>query len=208
MNPKMPQYRTTRAESLAGVIIAFTVIAIVSTGVAILLHTQLRGSTKIKYYSEAYALAREGAELIQNLLDTNALRFSGNLEECWDTIDATSAENCATSLRLTDGTSYTLAQEIIDNTRWGELNVILVAASTDTLLYERALGSITIYTHQSSGGTPTKFSRTIAIQKSQTFPASASDDAMVATSVVTWELFGQNLSAQFSLKLYNNEPQS
>lgn len=195
--------RSPRAESLGEVIIALTVISIVAAGVSVLLHIQMRGSTRIKYRTETYVLAREGAELVKNLLETNALRFPGNLEDCWDTIDATSAQTCAASTKLTNGTSYRVDEEMSDNTRWGEINALSITSSTDTLLYEHVIAGNSVYNHQAAGGTATPFHRTVMIEKSQTFATSSSDDTLVVTSTVTWELFGQTQSTEFSLTRFN-----
>lgn len=195
--------RRSRGFSMMDVIIGLVVFSVISAAIGQLLFIQMRASTKIKFYGEGYALAREGAELVQALLDTNRLRFPGNPEACWDTLDAANASACALSTRLIDA-SYIIDRNTTQADEWGTITMTESPSSTDTLLYEHSVNATTLINHNATAGTATAFRRTVTIEKSTTFPASPTNDTLVVTSTVTWELFGQTQSATFSMTFYNS----
>ena len=95
--------KNRRGEGLAEVILAFTVLAIVMTAAAVSIGDAYRKQRIVREENQAAALADEGAMAIRILRDTNWLRFPGNREGCWDTLDAPNATECSTSNALADG---------------------------------------------------------------------------------------------------------
>lgn len=183
------------------VIIGLVVFSVIGAAIGQLLFIQMRASTKIKFYGEGYAFAREGAELVQALLDTNRLRFPGNPEECWDTLDAANASVCASSAHLNSGSTYVVDQNTTDASEWGTITMTEPSPTSNTVLYEHTVSGKTLVNHTAAAGVATVFHRTVTIEKMQTFQP---DDTLVAISTVTWELFGQTQSAAFSMKFYNS----
>lgn len=200
MKNLLKKFGDPRGFSMMDVIIGLVVFSVISAAIGQLLFIQMRASAKIKFYGEGYALAREGAELIQALLDTNRLRFPGNPEACWDTLDATNASACVLSTRLTNA-SYIIDRNTTQADEWGTIIMTKSPSATDTLLYEHTMNGTTLINHIATAGIATAFRRTVTIEKSTTFQL---HDTLVATSTVTWELFGQTQSATFSMTFYNS----
>lgn len=73
-----------RGESIAEVMIALFMIALVSTVIATSVTISLRNTRMNRDRLVAEGLAREGFEAIVNMRDTNWLRFSHDSAECWN----------------------------------------------------------------------------------------------------------------------------
>lgn len=191
------------AETLAEVLIAMTVLAVGGGGAATLVNTSIRATGEGEARIVAYNIAREGVEAVRNVRDTNWIRFPGEKEECWDTLDATDSTLCALSTKInrtapnnvylvtleTDETSGALFKWLMIEDDSGNPN--------DELLYEIPIGTETLYTHDSTG-TPTEYRRTVTIEDS-TGPT----DSMKVTSTVTWDYKGQTKEVMFVDELSN-----
>lgn len=79
---RMPRF--TSAETLLEAIIAITVLMIALTFVGDAFSGSLRGLTFSKKQAVASFLAKEGKEAVKNILLSNELRFSSDLENCWN----------------------------------------------------------------------------------------------------------------------------
>lgn len=77
-------YLNKKGESIAEVMIALFMIAVVSTAIATSVTISLRNTRINRDRLIAEGLAREGFEAIVNMRDTNWLRFSHDPSECWN----------------------------------------------------------------------------------------------------------------------------
>src|SRR3989338_7328669 len=97
---KFNELLTKKAETLAEVLIALSVISMGAGGASTLVTMSIKANGQSEERIVAYSLAREGVEALRNIRDTNWLRFPGNKTECWDTLDAKTPSECETSTKL------------------------------------------------------------------------------------------------------------
>ncbi|EKD93137.1 MAG: hypothetical protein ACD_28C00230G0004 [uncultured bacterium] len=189
-------FHSCKAETLAEVLIALTVLAVGAGGASTLVVTAIRANVQGEERIVAYNFAREGVEAIRNVRDTNWLRFPGNRSECWDTLNAVNSTDCATSTKLGQNT-YLVFLETDPTTdalfKWQVIQED--PASADELLYENTIGSGMLYTHDPVG-TVTPYHRTVTITQKTT-------TSMVVESKVWWDSRGRTLSVTFMDELSN-----
>lgn len=193
---RLSKHTFPRAETLAEVLIALTVMSVGAGGAATLVVTAIRANVQGEERIVAYNFAREGVEAIRNVRDTNWLRFPGNHSECWDTLNAVNSTDCATSTKLGENT-YLVSLETDPATnalfKWQVTQED--PASADELLYENTLGSGILYTHD-AGGVATPYHRTVTITQKTT-------TSLVVSSKVWWDSRGKTLSVTFMDELSN-----
>jgi type II secretory pathway pseudopilin PulG len=202
--------RSKSAETLAEVIIALTVFSLASTAIAKMVVISVNATSEGEERLVAYNLAREGVELVRNLRDTNWLRFPGNHEECWDTLNATDAAKCGTSKKLDNKGKYTVGVELTDTTKLMSLRIKNMAENPnpDDYLYAFPLETdpdMKLYTNDSSGGKETKtiYRRYIEVEKAKDNLSETSDNILTIHSTVLWEWKGQGKKIVFSSRLKN-----
>lgn len=201
--------RSTAAETLAEVIIAFIVIGIAGTGAVTFVQLSIRANHEAEQRIIAYNFAREGVEAIRNLRDTNWLRFPANRTQCWDVmLTVTTSTDCGSvgvdRVGSEDGTSYIVYPETIDDTRFLSWNIVSVDPSVDDLtLYSFDFGTdgTTLYTHDSTG-TATPYTRLVTVTSSDE-DVDTYYDILTVTSVVSWEFAGVTRSVTFVDELTN-----
>ncbi len=206
----------SRAETLAEAVMAITVLGIGAGGVMIMLNSAIRANDIGQERVVALNLAQEGVAAVEVLRDTNWLRFPGNRDECWDTLDATMATDCATiSTKLAtvgdaDGETYVVYRELGTTDElmtWGFVNLTgfttpAEATATQTVR-QYTIGGEIFFSHALGGNaslpstpTPGNFQRTVTVIEPDA-------DTMEVTSTVTWTSRGQSHSVNFSSEFYN-----
>lgn len=104
------------AESLIETLVAVAVISITTTASLSLIRSSLVTNEVIGEKLIAMNLGLEALEAMRNIRDTNYLRFSGNPDECWNTINVVDIADCADpGFKLTEGTSYHLHRIMDDS---------------------------------------------------------------------------------------------
>ncbi len=103
-----------RAESLIETIVAVTVIAIGATAAGVMVRTSLVGVEISQDRMLALNLAREGIEAVRNIRDTNWLRYSGNADACWNTLEGTDITDCEDELIAEDYYAIMLDMETLE----------------------------------------------------------------------------------------------
>lgn len=189
-----------RAETLAEVLIALSVISMGAAGTSTLVTMSIKANGQSEERIVAYNLAREGVEAIRNVRDTNWLRFPGNRTECWDTLDAESPSECETSTKLGDK-EYWVSLEL-DTTnsllKWIVTEEDNNPATDDDLLYINRINNHMIYTHKGSDE-PSIYHRTVTITKD----TSGVTESMKINSKVWWTSRGSTVSVTFADELSN-----
>ncbi|HCW32482.1 TPA: hypothetical protein DGH83_03240 [Candidatus Peregrinibacteria bacterium] len=145
----------------------------------------------------AYNIAREGVEAIRNIRDTNWLKFPGDHLNCWDTLNATKAQDCVNSIKLSNATYWaSLETDPGSNAlfKWEVGTEDSNPQTDDFLLYENPVGNDTILNHDPTG-VPGIFHRSIALIKG--------NNTMQITSKVWWESKGRNHEVRFVDELNN-----
>ncbi|KKT01404.1 MAG: hypothetical protein UV80_C0016G0003 [Candidatus Peregrinibacteria bacterium GW2011_GWF2_43_17] len=177
-----------RAESLIETIVAVTVIALGATGAAVLTRTALLGNELSQDRMLALNLAREGTSAIGIIKDTNFIRYGGELDSCWNSLEGTSSDDCELTL-IEDETYYILRADM------ETLGYYLEEASTDDVfdneyqIYLCDFGGATLYANPGNDTVPycteeTTFYRSIYI----TYPDATS---MKIVSEVGWTTAGK-----------------
>lgn len=169
--------------TLVEVLVAITILLLVITGP---MRTISRANTTTAFSSEqvtAFFLAQEGLELIQKGRDDVVLEqfredFGGAVynEDPWDDFKSDfssceSATGCSVSWAVT-GTDDTVT-------------ISSCATPSNCLLHVRPGAARDVYTHVSTGNSPTIFTRTIRMDFIGGGPGGR-DVGAIATSTVTW----------------------
>ncbi len=207
----MSKFFSRRAETLAEAVMAVTVLGIGSGGVIIMLNGAIRANDVGQERIVALNLAQEAVAAVEILRDTNWLRFPGNREACWDTLDAATATECGTpsaTVLENDGV-YVPYRDLTDSSAlmaWKFSGGVAPATptATDQALYQYEIAgqpfwnsSLGVYPPSTLAGTPTPYSRALSITDKTALE-------MTVTATVTWESRNQPHSVNFSTKLYNH----
>ena len=137
---------------------AVSILIVILTPASATAVTGLRGIRSMREFTVAESLAREGAEGIRILKETNALRLSADVAGCWnikDDLGITSTEDCADPNNKLVENSYIVSVNTLDQI--GRISVTSAGADildlsngpdeSFRLYVNRALG---IYTHDSA----------------------------------------------------------
>lgn len=197
-----------RAETLQEAVIAVVVLGIAAKGIFDLLFIAIRANDLSQERLVAYSLAQEGATAVEVLIDTNALRFPGNLDECWDTLNATNATDCATSAKIADadGSTYAVYRNVGNANRWMAWEFFENPSTSEQLLYEYIIGGENLWTPHLGDNTSftpaptlTPYRRTVTVEQETTL---TTNDTLSVISTMSWEWHGQSKSVSSMRKLY------
>ena len=160
-----------RGESLLEVIIAVSILSTIMVSVFSLL---IRGSaTNVNVTNRVVAInvAREGAEAVRNIRDTNWLKYSGNRRGKWLCLDTVAAKNACegTNMSQIQTGVYTVDFSGDDGRYYLESqNLGMQLTDKKTLPinenYRLYLGAQGRFTHLATGGEVTKFYRQIYLE--------------------------------------------
>lgn len=159
MNNK--RFKTTAGETLIEVLMAVSVLMIALVPTAGLKVQSVQNIAFNRDHLIAETLANEGIEIIRNMRDTNALKFSEKAEECWNTKPDS---DCGDEIKAG---SYILKRDI-NTLKWDIENIGANSIPDDFNFeedseYRLKLDSATqLYNHDS--GDPTNFYREIYIE--------------------------------------------
>lgn len=206
----LKQWRlNSRAETLAEAVMAITVLGIGAGGIMIMLNSAIRANDIGQERIVALNLAQEGAAAVETLRNTNWLRFPGNRDECWDTLDASSETGCATSAKLANGATYVVYRELRNSAElmtWGFSNVAgFTTAPTPEeaqTLREYTVGGQPFLSH-ALGGNAMLASTPVAGNYRRTVTVAKSPNTIEVTATVTWTSRGQDHTVNFSSEFYN-----
>ncbi len=189
------------AESLIETMIAVTVIAITTTAALSLIRNSLVGNEVIGEKLVALNLAEETLEAVRNIRDTNTLRFSGDLEECWNTINVEDIADCSLpENKIQEGVTYALERvfvggspfswtldEVLDTDVDGWVDLFSYAIDLD---FDGTKESMQLYAQSGFSSPGLTLVREKAFQRTLTITNWADRDAFDATVTVQWEVGG------------------
>ncbi len=189
------------AESLIETLVAITVIAITTTAALSLIRNSLVGNEVIGEKLIALNLAEETLEAVRNIRDTNALRFSGDLDECWNVINVDDIADCSTpENKIQEGVSYALERvfvgsmpfswtlnEVIDPDEDGWMDVFTYTIDLDQDGSEEFMK---IYAQSGLSVPGLTLVRERAFKRILTIEEWTDRDAFDATVTVEWEVGG------------------
>ncbi|MBI2638268.1 hypothetical protein HYW83_01620 [Candidatus Peregrinibacteria bacterium] len=87
--------KTKKAETILEVIIAVAVLMVILAPASALYIASIRTAATNRNDLVAAALAEEGIEIVRNIRDTNFIKFSDKIEDCWNTVPNHSGNDCA-----------------------------------------------------------------------------------------------------------------
>lgn len=212
MKKIIPILKNRRAETLQEAVIAVVVLVIAASGIFDLLFMAIRANDLSQERLVAYSLAQEGTIAVEVLVDSNALRFPGNLDDCWDTLTAINANDCVASLKVAatdaDGSTYAVYRNVGNVERRFAWEFLENPSLTEQPLYEFALNGKALWTPSlgdntsfTPAPTPTPYRRTVTVQLETTLTA---DDTLNVISTVSWEWHSQTKSVSSRRKIYKN----
>lgn len=188
--------RHPRAETLAEVIIAITMLGLAAGGAITLLTTSLRATFSGETRLVAYNLAREGVEAVRNIRDTNVLKFPSNVANCWDTYNVTDPTTCDTTNQTFGGISsmnfstYLISPPITNASTWQVTDISPTPTADATLCPVDFDGDSTngvqpVYIHQTPCPTTEgiQFERVVRTWKDSSSPPFT----LAVWSEVTWQ---------------------
>lgn len=93
----MKNLKSHSGETLIEIMIAVSVLMIALAPSSALYIDSIKSTAANRDYLVAETLAEEGIELVRNIRDTNALRFSAKAKECWNAKLEANMDNCNTA---------------------------------------------------------------------------------------------------------------
>lgn len=194
-------YRGARpAESLIEVIAAITVIVFGVMGANSMVRLSLGTNEVFGEKVVAMNLAESGLAAVQNIRDTNYLNFATDPDECWNTLNATSVSDCATSNKIKASTTYYLTMNLDSSSapfmKWSLSEYTEGDSETDGSLslysYETADGTKTTLYAQSGATVDTEFTKLDETTYDRTLYMTYPDDNTLNVLVtVEWEIRGE-----------------
>ena len=185
--------RGYRASGMIDVMVAITLIGIMSTAALSLIRSSERGEQHVEKQSTANDLALDAFAALQIIRDTNYLRFASDTDNCWNKLEVTDVADCSdgSAEALTEGSTYYLVQDF-DDSPFGEWHLYEVAADEDATIDLYTMNGLPWYGQ--SGITNTSFTleqsgvfeRTITIAYGD-LDGDGTDDYYDATVTLTWE---------------------
>lgn len=167
------------AETLIEILIAVSVLMIALAPAGALYVNSIKDTAMNRDFLVAETLAEEGIELVKNIRDTNALRFSSKAKECWNAKLEADINNCGTE-KIGEG-FYRISMDLLSANFPVKLES--QSAGFDSSApqdgYKLKLDTSGLYDYGLSGS-ETNFFREINIQ----YPASAPDNIMFVSSRV------------------------
>lgn len=174
----MKNLKSHSGETLIEIMIAVSVLMIALAPSSALYIDSIKSTAANRDYLVAETLAEEGIELVRNIRDTNALKFSAKAKECWNAGLEANMDNCG-SEKINPGfyrISMDLSSINFPASLETQINGFDSASPSDD--YRLKLDPSGLYNHAS--GSDTNFYREINIQYSATAP----NDVMFVSSRV------------------------
>jgi len=185
--------RGYRASGMIDVMVAITLIGIMSTAALSLIRSSERGEQHVEKQSTANDLALDAFAALQIIRDTNYLRFASDTDNCWNKLEVTDVADCSdgSAEALTEGGTYYLVQDF-DDSPFGEWHLYEVATDEDATIDLYTLNGLPWYGQ--SGITNSNFTleqsgvfeRTLTVEYGD-LDGDGTDDYYDATVTVTWE---------------------
>ena len=185
--------RGYRASGMIDVMVAITLIGIMSTAALSLIRSSERGEQHVEKQSTANDLALDAFAALQIIRDTNYLRFASDTDNCWNKLEVTDVADCSdgSAEALTEGGTYYLVQDF-DDSPFGEWHLYEVATDEDATIDLYTLNGLPWYGQ--SGITNSNFTleqsgvfeRTLTVEYGD-LDGDGTDDYYDATVTLTWE---------------------
>lgn len=170
-------FNNNKAETILEAIVAVSVMIIIlgpATGIFV---SSTRNTGYDRNKLTASILAEEGLELVENIRDTNLLRFSPKAGDCWDTKpNFPNLLNCEQDINKIANGTYAIS--------WNTVKLkVQIALNPNPLTTDLENENNAPY-RVSLGGAASGFYREIAIEKKEYLNPPAGADAMKVTSTV------------------------
>lgn len=102
---------------LIEITIAIIIIVVITASLTLLMRVSAQENGDIEKKLIALNLAEEGLAALENIRDTNYLRFPSDPDNCWNKLNVTDVSECSngTAGEITDGETYYLDQSFFED---------------------------------------------------------------------------------------------